>query len=189
MRRRFNASPMRKRFNTSPMRKRFNTSPMRKRFNTLPMRKRFNTSPMRKRFNTLPMRRENIFNLLDSESSIIPTKDTTKEPLNIQDVDYEPEPAENLDHTIAFLDNRIKDLMKESQKLTEEYSNLNSRMYDRQGNRMDEIEKMQNENSKETFRLIRLKDQKEKERAKKINDGRKRKSRRSKRRYSRKPYF
>ena len=173
---------MRRGFNTPPMRRGFNTSPMRRGFNTLPITRGFNTSPMTREFNTSPMTREN---LLDSKTSIIQTKDIKEpEPLNIQNVDSESkeEPVENLDHTIALLDNRIKDLMKESQKLTEEYSNLNSRMYDRQGNRMDEIEKIQDENSKETFRLISLKDQKEKEREKKPNDGR-RKSRRSKKHY------
>jgi len=101
-----------------------------------------------------------------------------------EDVSSKEEPTENNEHIIKMLDIKINSLMKESETLLKEYSDLESKMYNRNGRRMDDIEKRQDELSKETLRLINLKKEKEKEMKEKetTKDGRRRKSRRSKRR-------
>lgn len=61
------------------------------------------------------------------------------------------------DLTMEEIDTLIKENMEEADILSAEYANLNSRMYGRNGNRMDEIEKLLDDNSKEWRRLINLK--------------------------------
>ena len=54
-------------------------------------------------------------------------------------------------------EDKIKANLEETKELRLEYEYLNSKVYDRNGNRMDEIEKLLDEKNKEFFNLIRYK--------------------------------
>ena len=51
-------------------------------------------------------------------------------------------------------EDKIKANLEETKELRLEYEYLNSKVYDRNGNRMDEIEKLLDEKNKEFFNLI-----------------------------------
>ena len=54
-------------------------------------------------------------------------------------------------------EHKIKAILEETEELRLEYEYLNSKVYDRNGKRMDEIEKLLDEKNKEFFNLIRYK--------------------------------
>ena len=51
-------------------------------------------------------------------------------------------------------EHKIKAILEETEELRLEYEYLNSKVYDRNGKRMDEIEKLLDEKNKEFFNLI-----------------------------------
>ena len=51
-------------------------------------------------------------------------------------------------------EDKIKANLEETEKLRLEYDCLNTKLYDRNGKRMDEIEKLLDEKNKEFFKLI-----------------------------------
>jgi hypothetical protein len=51
-------------------------------------------------------------------------------------------------------EDKIKANLEETEKLRLEYEYLNTKLYDRNGKRMDEIEKLLDEKNKEFFNLI-----------------------------------
>ena len=51
-------------------------------------------------------------------------------------------------------EDKIKSNLEETEKLRLEYDCLNTKLYDRNGKRMDEIEKLLDEKNKEFFKLI-----------------------------------
>ena len=54
-------------------------------------------------------------------------------------------------------EDKIKANLEETEELRLEYKYLNSKVYDRNGKRMDEIEKLLDQKNKEFFNLIRYK--------------------------------
>jgi len=91
-----------------------------------------------------------------SRESSPPSRSTMEDSPSPSTVEVIPK---SRDLTMEEIDTLIKENMEESDILSAEYANLNSRMYGRNGNRMDEIEKLLDDNSKEWRRLINFKAQ------------------------------